>query len=102
MHSAKSEAKSGKLEAKSMTPSFEVGVLLHYRWRIVPYQTDVVLQLEQNKQVLIDDVVHAANEDYAEMAYDFTRLGFLARGTDKCYRSWQKQNLLKKLFIQVQ
>lgn len=26
--------------------------------------------------------MHAVNEDYAEMANDFTRLGFLAPGTD--------------------
>ncbi|KAK6137187.1 hypothetical protein DH2020_029066 [Rehmannia glutinosa] len=38
--------------------------------------------LQQNKQILIDAVVHAVNEDYAEMANDFTRLGFLASGTD--------------------
>jgi predicted unusual protein kinase regulating ubiquinone biosynthesis (AarF/ABC1/UbiB family) len=31
---------------------------------------------------LIDAVVHAVNEDYVEMAGDFTRLGFLAPGTD--------------------
>jgi len=31
---------------------------------------------------LIDAVVHAVNEDYAEMANDFTRLGFLSSGTD--------------------
>lgn len=31
---------------------------------------------------MIDAVVHAVNEDYAEMANDFTRLGFLAKGTD--------------------
>lgn len=37
---------------------------------------------QQNKQILIDAVVHAVNEDYAEMANDFTRLGFLASGTD--------------------
>ncbi|KAL5782916.1 hypothetical protein ACOSP7_007945 [Xanthoceras sorbifolium] len=37
---------------------------------------------EQNKQILIDAVVHAVNEDYVEMANDFTRLGFLASGTD--------------------
>ncbi|KAG0453263.1 hypothetical protein HPP92_025927 [Vanilla planifolia] len=36
----------------------------------------------QNKQILIDAVVHAVNEDYVEMANDFTRLGFLANGTD--------------------
>lgn len=38
--------------------------------------------LQQNKQILIDAVVHAVNEDYVEMANDFTRLGFLASGTD--------------------
>ncbi|CAM6086368.1 unnamed protein product [Calypogeia fissa] len=37
---------------------------------------------QRNKQVLIDAVVHAVNEDYVEMAGDFTRLGFLAAGTD--------------------
>ncbi|KAI3930400.1 hypothetical protein MKW92_045797 [Papaver armeniacum] len=37
---------------------------------------------QQNKQILIDAVVHAVNEDYTEMANDFTRLGFLASGTD--------------------
>ncbi|GMH12403.1 hypothetical protein Nepgr_014244 [Nepenthes gracilis] len=37
---------------------------------------------QQNKQILIDAVVHAVNEDYVEMANDFTRLGFLAKGTD--------------------
>ncbi|KAI8547703.1 hypothetical protein RHMOL_Rhmol07G0216700 [Rhododendron molle] len=37
---------------------------------------------QQNKQILIDAVVHAVNEDYVEMANDFTRLGFLASGTD--------------------
>ncbi|MCO5609155.1 hypothetical protein L7F22_063377 [Adiantum nelumboides] len=37
---------------------------------------------QQNKQILIDAVVHAVNEDYGEMATDFTRLGFLAPGTD--------------------
>lgn len=35
-----------------------------------------------NKQILIDAIVHAVNEDYQEMAGDFTRLGFLAPGTD--------------------
>lgn len=38
--------------------------------------------VQQNKQILIDAVVHAVNEDYVEMANDFTRLGFLASGTD--------------------
>ncbi|XP_024519454.1 protein ACTIVITY OF BC1 COMPLEX KINASE 1, chloroplastic [Selaginella moellendorffii] len=42
-----------------------------------------VAQLTQrNKQILIDAVVHAVNEDYVEMANDFSRLGFLAPGTD--------------------
>ena len=35
-----------------------------------------------NKQILIDAVVHAVNEDYVEMAGDFARLGFLSEGTD--------------------
>lgn len=35
-----------------------------------------------NKQVLIDAVVHAVNEDYEEMAGDFIKLGFLTAGTD--------------------
>ena len=38
--------------------------------------------MQQNKEILIDAVVHAVNEDYTEMANDFTRLGFLASGTD--------------------
>jgi len=37
---------------------------------------------ESNKEILIDAVVHAVNEDYKEMAGDFMRLGFLAPGTD--------------------
>eukprot|EP00898_Chlorokybus_atmophyticus_P004037 jgi/Chlat1/4634/Chrsp3S05594 len=42
-----------------------------------------VAELSQlNKQILIDAVVHAVNEDYVEMAGDFSRLGFLAPGTD--------------------
>jgi len=42
-----------------------------------------VAQLSQtNKEVLIDAVVHAVNEDYDAMAGDFIRLGFLAPGTD--------------------
>ncbi|CAN1825464.1 Protein ACTIVITY OF BC1 COMPLEX KINASE 1, chloroplastic [Linum perenne] len=43
---------------------------------------NVAVLSQQNKQILIDAVVHAVNEDYAEMANDFTRLGFLAKGTD--------------------
>uniref|UniRef100_A0A061QZG1 Ser thr abc1 family n=1 Tax=Tetraselmis sp. GSL018 TaxID=582737 RepID=A0A061QZG1_9CHLO len=35
-----------------------------------------------NKQVLIDAVVHAVNEDYYNMAGDFVKLGFLGPGTD--------------------
>lgn len=38
--------------------------------------------MQYNKEILIDAVVHAVNEDYVEMAGDFTRLGFLAAGTD--------------------
>ncbi|XP_058088580.1 protein ACTIVITY OF BC1 COMPLEX KINASE 1, chloroplastic-like [Magnolia sinica] len=37
---------------------------------------------QRNKQILIDAVVHAVNEDYVEMENDFTRLGFLASGID--------------------
>ncbi|KAF3528877.1 hypothetical protein DY000_02036890 [Brassica cretica] len=43
---------------------------------------NVAVLSQQNKQILIDAVVHAVNEDYGEMANDFTRLGFLAKGTD--------------------
>ncbi|XVF48158.1 hypothetical protein PTKIN_Ptkin03bG0168800 [Pterospermum kingtungense] len=43
---------------------------------------NVAVLSQQNKQILIDAVVRAVNEDYAEMANDFTRLGFLASGTD--------------------
>jgi predicted unusual protein kinase regulating ubiquinone biosynthesis (AarF/ABC1/UbiB family) len=40
-----------------------------------------VAQLSQrNKQVLIDAVVHAVNEDYRAMAGDFIQLGFLSPG----------------------
>jgi hypothetical protein len=38
--------------------------------------------VQYNKQILIDAIVHAVNEDYVEMAGDFCRLGFLAPGTD--------------------
>lgn len=42
-----------------------------------------VAQLSQrNKEVLIDAVVHAVNEDYEAMAGDFVALGFLSPGTD--------------------
>jgi predicted unusual protein kinase regulating ubiquinone biosynthesis (AarF/ABC1/UbiB family) len=42
-----------------------------------------VAQLSQgNKQVLIDAVVHAVNQDYYGMAGDFIKLGFLAPGTN--------------------
>ncbi len=37
---------------------------------------------QQNKEVLIDAVVHAVNKDYQAMAQDFIKLGFLAPGTD--------------------
>lgn len=43
---------------------------------------NVAVLSQQNKQILIDAVVHAVNEDYFEMANDFTRLGFLSPGTD--------------------
>jgi predicted unusual protein kinase regulating ubiquinone biosynthesis (AarF/ABC1/UbiB family) len=43
---------------------------------------NVAVLSQQNKQILTDAVVHAVNEDYTEMANDFTRLGFLAAGTD--------------------
>jgi len=36
----------------------------------------------RNKEVLIDAVVHAVNEDYEAMAGDFIQLGFLSPGTD--------------------
>lgn len=51
-------------------------------FRVVSQLTNFVVMFQQNKQILIDAVVHAVNEDYAEMANDFTRLGFLAKGTD--------------------
>jgi len=42
-----------------------------------------VAQISQrNKQILVDAVIHAVNEDYEEMAGDFTRLGFLSAETD--------------------
>lgn len=42
-----------------------------------------VAQLTQrNKEVLIDAVVHAVNEDYDGMASDFVNLGFLTKGTN--------------------
>ncbi|KAJ7958661.1 ABC1 family protein, expressed [Quillaja saponaria] len=43
---------------------------------------NVAVLSQQNTQTLIDAVVHAVNEDYVEMANDFTRLGFLSPGTD--------------------
>ncbi|GER39630.1 protein kinase superfamily protein [Striga asiatica] len=49
---------------------------------LISFRLIVTAEVEQNKQILIDAVVHAVNEDYAEMANDFTRLGFLASGTD--------------------
>lgn len=42
-----------------------------------------VAQISQrNKQILVDAVIHAVNEDYEEMAGDFTRLGFLSAEAD--------------------
>jgi len=42
-----------------------------------------VAQISQrNKQILVDAVIHAVNEDYEEMAGDFTRLGFLSVDMD--------------------
>ena len=42
-----------------------------------------VAQISQrNKQILVDAVIHAVNEDYEEMAGDFTRLGFLSADMD--------------------
>ncbi|MEW5313691.1 MAG: hypothetical protein WDW38_005236 [Sanguina aurantia] len=37
---------------------------------------------QRSKEVLIDAVVHAVNEDYENMAGDFIKLGFLAPGTN--------------------
>ena len=37
---------------------------------------------QRNKEVLVDAVVHAVNEDYDAMAGDFMALGFLPQGTD--------------------
>ncbi|KAL6775923.1 hypothetical protein ACKKBG_A19085 [Auxenochlorella protothecoides x Auxenochlorella symbiontica] len=37
---------------------------------------------QRNKEVLIDAVVHAVNQDYSGMAEDFIKLGFLAENTD--------------------
>lgn len=55
-----------------------------YQWLIRGREIFLLhgILLQQNKQILIDAVVHAVNEDYSEMANDFTRLGFLASGTD--------------------
>lgn len=54
-----------------------------YDGRIAYVDFGNVAQLSQaNKQVLIDAVVHAINEDYESMAGDFIRLGFLSPGTD--------------------
>lgn len=40
-------------------------------------------QLEQGtKETIVDALVHLVNQDYAELAQDFTKLGFLAPGTD--------------------
>ena len=35
---------------------------------------------QRNKEVLIDAIVHAINEDYRDMALDFIKLGFLNKG----------------------
>ena len=43
---------------------------------------NVALLSQRNKEVLIDAVVHAVNEDYDAMAGDFIQLGFLTPGTD--------------------
>lgn len=53
-----------------------------YRDLLFIVQTKSFFFSQQNKQILIDAVVHAVNEDYGEMANDFTRLGFLAKDTD--------------------
>ncbi|GAB4142533.1 MAG: AarF/ABC1/UbiB kinase family protein [Cyanobacteria bacterium J069] len=40
-------------------------------------------QLDQGtKETLVDSIVHLINEDYAEMAHDFVKLGFLTADTD--------------------
>jgi predicted unusual protein kinase regulating ubiquinone biosynthesis (AarF/ABC1/UbiB family) len=52
------------------------------RFFLLDLHIDFLSILQQNKQILIDAVVHAVNEDYVEMANDFTRLGFLTPGTD--------------------
>lgn len=62
-------------------------LLIYFKFRNLLSLRDILelifLSLfQQNKQILIDAVVHAVNEDYVEMANDFTRLGFLASGTD--------------------
>lgn len=43
---------------------------------------NVALLSRRNKEVLVDAVVHAVNEDYEAMAGDFIQLGFLSPGTD--------------------
>jgi len=43
---------------------------------------NVAVLSQSNKQVLVDAVVHAVNEDYESMAGDFIQLGFLAQGTN--------------------
>lgn len=49
---------------------------------VPPLTAPSCLVPQYNKQILIDAIVHAVNEDYVEMAGDFCRLGFLAPGTD--------------------
>lgn len=64
---------------------FQQLLLCHVEWlylRLNFTLVRVLCYLQRNKQILIDAVVHAVNEDYLEMARDFTRLGFLAPGTD--------------------
>lgn len=41
---------------------------------------------QRNKEVLIDAVVHAVNQDYSGMAEDFIKLGFLAES--ECW-TWE-------------
>ncbi|KAL3565980.1 hypothetical protein D5086_031395 [Populus alba] len=53
-------------------------VCLHF----VTFPDNLCSIFQRIKQILIDAAVHAVNEDCSEMANDFTRLGFLASGTD--------------------
>lgn len=56
--------------------------LVHFKISSFLIPAVSVLFYQLNKEILIDAVVHAVNEDYVEMANDFVRLGFLASGTD--------------------